>query len=79
MRVLIFIFNILLISSLSFGQKYRMGDIFNPAEVENAPRQADLLTRDYSVSPSAYSLKKWCPIPKDQGNYGTCTSWSTAY
>ncbi len=70
---------LLLISTLSFAQTHRTGDVFNPSEIENTPRQVELLTRDYEVLQSSHSLKKWCPIPKSQGDYGTCTSWSTAY
>ena len=28
--------------------------------------------------PTSYSLKKYTPYPKNQGNYGTCASWATA-
>ena len=46
---------------------------------EQLPRKADLITRDYTVLPESYSLKKYCPIVKSQSSYGTCTSWATAY
>ena len=77
-KIIIFI-NILTISILTSAQKHRTGDVYNPHEVEKTPRQAELLTRDYQTLPTAHSLKKWCPYPNDQGEYGTCTSWSTAY
>jgi len=69
----------LLISNLTLAQKHRTGENFNPSDTKNVPLQAELLTRDYTTLPSSHSLKKWCPYPKDQGDYGTCTSWSTAY
>ena len=43
------------------------------------PVKATLLTRDYTVVPSKYSLQKFCPTPQDQGSYATCVGWSTAY
>lgn len=46
---------------------------------DQLPQKADLVTRDYTVLPKSYSLKKYCPIVKSQGNFGTCTSWATAY
>ena len=45
----------------------------------NAPRRARLVTRDYVNFPQAYSIKKYCPTPKSQSQYGTCTSWATGY
>lgn len=42
-------------------------------------RKNELLTRDYTVLPRAYSLYKYCPVVKSQSQYGTCTSWATAY
>ena len=79
MKKIILTFNILLLSILSNAQIHRFGDVYDPAEVARTPQQAELLTRDYTALPSSYSLRKWCPIPKSQGDYGTCTSWSTAY
>lgn len=46
---------------------------------EQLPRKAELLTRDYTVLPSKYSLIQYCPDVKSQSRYGTCTSWATAY
>ena len=43
------------------------------------PRKAQLITRDYTILPQKYSLKKYCPKVKSQAQYGTCTSWATAY
>ena len=46
---------------------------------EQLPRKAEMLTRDYTVLPSKYSLMQYCPYVKSQSRYGTCTSWATAY
>ena len=35
--------------------------------------------RSFAPSPAAVSLKKYCPIPGNQGQYGTCTGWASAY
>lgn len=43
------------------------------------PHKADLMTRDYTVLPSSYSLMKYTPEAKSQSRYGTCTSWATVY
>lgn len=29
--------------------------------------------------PKSYSLKQFCPTPKNQGEYGTCVAWTSAY
>ena len=56
-----------------------LGCVYDPIADGNALRTATLLTRDYVSLPRAYSLKKYCPQPKSQERYGTCTSWATAY
>lgn len=29
--------------------------------------------------PQSHSLRQYCPIPKSQGQHGTCSSWATVY
>lgn len=48
-------------------------------EPASLPRQAKLMARDFDNLPSSHSLKEYCPAPQSQGQYGTCTSWATAY
>ena len=36
-------------------------------------------TRSLSPIPAAVSLKQYCPIPGNQGQWGTCTGWASAY
>ena len=38
-----------------------------------------MMTRSYSAMPSAYSLKKYCPTPRNQGRQGSCVGWSSTY
>ena len=79
MKKIVILVNILTISILSNAQIHRMGEVYDPNEVEKVQCQAELLTRDYTILPSSHSLRKWCPYPGDQANDGTCPSWSTAY
>lgn len=37
------------------------------------------LTRNLEIIPTAYSLKQFAPTPKNQGEFGTCAAWATAY
>lgn len=56
-----------------------MGCVYEPEFDGKALQKAKLLTRDYTSVPQAYSLKQYCPTPKSQEQYGTCTSWATSY
>lgn len=47
--------------------------------IAGLPKQATLMERDFKYLPSSCSLKQYCPIPQSQGQFGTCTSWATAY
>lgn len=63
----------------SFGQtSYWMGCLPEP-DPESLPQQAEFMTKDLEYLPSRYSLESYCPIPQNQGQYGTCTGWATAY
>lgn len=46
------------------------------ATILKAPTRA---TRDLTDLPSSYSLKDYAPVPQNQGQYGTCVAWSSAY
>lgn len=66
---------------LAFAQapQYKTGCLFDTAKYGKVPMKAMLLTREYKVLAAKNSLKKYCPIPKNQGEYGTCTAWAVAY
>lgn len=50
------------------------------AEVyQKIPLSANLSRGDYANLPKKYSLKKYAPVPQNQGSFGTCVGWSTAY
>ncbi len=82
---IIFIFTAVFIfvkfSSQVTGQtpQYKMGCLFDTAKYGKVPAKATLLTREYKVLPARNSLKKYCPIPRNQGDFGTCTAWAVAY
>lgn len=61
------------------AQEYGLGCVYDPEIDGKVPHRPRLMTRDYTVLPKAYSLKKYCPTPKSQAQYGTCTAWSTTY
>lgn len=61
------------------AQEYSLGLIFDEAKAEKIPKKANLITRDYDILPASVSLRKYCPYPGDQEQYGTCTSWATTY
>jgi len=60
---------------------------FNPSQFTGAlmtPEQYQLIplvpkVRSIKPAPPAASLKDYCPIPGNQGRYGTCTAWASAY
>lgn len=60
-------------------ENHRTGLRMDDEAYSRLPEQATQLTRGYTALPSSHSLKKYCPTPKNQGNYGTCTSWAAAY
>lgn len=55
------------------------GAILDQALYDSLPRKARQVARAYRDLPQAVSLKEYAPEPGDQGSYGTCVAWSTAY
>ncbi|TAE00493.1 MAG: DUF4384 domain-containing protein, partial [Bacteroidetes bacterium] len=67
-------------ANLCFSQnEYGRGLLFDDDRYQETPIKAMLMRGDYQNLPKSASLKKYCPIPSNQGQYGTCTGWSTAY
>ena len=79
MKKLLSLLFLLQISVLGFAQQYSTGLNFDDNKYSEEPMKATLLTRDYTVLPTRASLKQYCPTPKNQGSYGTCVGWSSAY
>jgi len=48
---------------------------------DNAYNETPVLSPALSFAgePPYYSLRKYCPIPGNQGNIGSCTGWATGY
>lgn len=79
-RILIFtIICITIINSPLFSQNFGMGLLIDEASLENNAAAVQLMRGDYSDLPPAVSLKEFSPEPGQQGSYGTCAAWSTAY
>jgi hypothetical protein len=62
-----------------FSQEYGMGAILDPVLYEQTDAKPVLLSRSYSSLPSSVSLKMYSPTPEDQGQYGTCAGWASAF
>jgi len=60
-----------------FGQTRFRGAVLDPAAYEQT--DAKPVTRSSTVPPRLVSLRQFAPSPGDQGQYGTCTGWATAY
>lgn len=65
--------------SIAFGQDVTTGLVKDVEGYEAIPLSASLMRGDYSNLPTRHSLKKFAPTPKNQGSYGNCVGWSTAY
>jgi len=62
-----------------FAQEYPTGAILDDAIYQSLPRKAVQHSKALDILPKAFSLKQYAPYPGDQGSYGTCTAWATAY
>ncbi len=61
------------------AQEKGTGLIYDKAELERMPRKMELSFTSYRGMPPAYSLEKYAPYAGDQGQFGTCMAWATAY
>lgn len=56
------------------------GMVFDDDAYSKTMMKAPLTRSTYGASlPASASMKKYCPTPKNQGNYGTCVGWSSTY
>ena len=62
-----------------FGQQYPKGAILDPVKYQQADAKPALLSRSYTNLPRSASLRKYSPVPENQGEYGTCVGWATAF
>lgn len=74
---------LLALSMFSIGQVAAQprstGMVFDPPSLRTIPYKAKLTTESYTAMPASASLEKFCPTPGDQGRYGTCVAFATAY
>ncbi len=79
MRILLFIS--LLFSSFVFSQNPRStGLLFDDEDYEKTPLKArNVSFQDVVTESTTATLKKFAPKIEDQGGYGTCVGWSSAY
>ena len=61
------------------AQDHFTGLLIDSISYANSPVQAPLMRGDYLNLPKAASLKMFSPTPCNQGSYGTCAGWATAY
>ena len=69
-RVLTILLAALTVQAAS-AQRFYTGLKKDRAGYEKIPKKATLLTRDYAILPSSHSLRRYCPTPGDQQQYGT--------
>jgi len=62
-----------------YSQEFGLGLLLDDSLYANSPTAAPLMRGDYGDLPPSASLKKNAPTPGNQGLYGTCAGWSTAY
>ncbi len=52
---------------------------FNDSVYDSLKTQKMLSKASYVTLAKNFSLKPYCPTPKQQGQYGTCVGWSSSY
>lgn len=77
--VLMGIIAVFLAASAQEEMEYGTGLVADNEAYDKIPKKPILLTRDYSSLPESFSLKKYCPKAGSQGQFGTCTAWSSTY
>lgn len=77
-NLLLIIVSVCLSAGITFGQ-YGTGVIPDPVAAKKFPVKTPVSKGYGSELPSSFSLKAHTPYAKNQGNYGTCTSWAVAY
>jgi len=76
----IFLLLFFLIAKINFGlAQYETGAIYDKKLYSKSPIISPILKFNDPITLSTFSLKKYCPIPKNQGNMGSCTGWATGY
>lgn len=75
-------FVLLSIGGVGFAQQdeeHGTGLLLESISTRSIPQQATLTADSYRGLPSSVSLEAYCPQAGDQGKYGTCVGFATAY
>ncbi len=70
---------LLFICNNAFSQTYSLGDKTTAQDFAALPKAAAPANRDLTTLPPSVSLKPYAPNVGNQGTYGTCVAWSSAY
>ncbi len=70
---------LLLLVSFASAQEYPTGMIWDEESYRSIPYKAQFTSATYENLPSSYSLEQYAPIPGNQGRYGTCVAFASAY
>ncbi len=69
---------LLLFAYTLIAQPYSTGLVFDDEKYDEAPVKATLTRGLYvEAMPPSNSLKRFCPTPMNQGEYGTCVGWAS--
>jgi Papain family cysteine protease len=60
-------------------QRFMLGLDFDDKQYNSTPMQSRFAGSKFRELPLVVSLKKWCPIPGDQGRISSCVGWSSCY
>lgn len=60
-------------------EEHGMGLVIDTAACLAIPEQPRLMASDYTTLPRSVSLRRYCPTPMSQREFGTCTSWASGY
>lgn len=63
---------------LGFAIPRTLGAMKDEQSYKRVPQAVRLVSRSYTSLPTEYSLKQYCPIPKNQ-SFSDCVGWSTTY
>lgn len=71
---------LLLFTGFAFAQdEYPTGMVWDEQSYRSIPYKVQFTASTYDNLPSSVSLEKWAPIPGNQGRYGTCVAYASAY
>lgn len=80
MRIVLLIISLFITSVVLSQNQPKTGLLFDDDAYEKTPLKArNVAFQDVVTEVTSTSLKQFVPTVKDQGGYGTCVGWSSAY